>query len=139
MAAGAGAPRSPAYSSGGSLWWTARRYCAAIAAIEAEIASGRFAIAARDLAKLLAWKPDSDEAAYLLGTCEQGGDDLTRPRARLHGFRPVPRSGTAQSWHDCGSSTTAGDSPTPSSSSRPRPKTTERASRAGRPACADLQ
>jgi thioredoxin-like negative regulator of GroEL len=72
---------------GGSLWWTARRYRAAIAAIEAEIASGRFAIAARDLAKLLAWKPDSDEAAYLLGTCEQARG---RPDEAEGAFARIP-------------------------------------------------
>jgi enediyne biosynthesis protein E4 len=56
---------------GGWAWWTRLRYRTAIAEIESKIASGRFALAARELVKLLAWKPDSDEAAYLLGTCEQ--------------------------------------------------------------------
>jgi tetratricopeptide (TPR) repeat protein len=71
---------------GGWAWWTTRRYRTAIAAIEAEIASGRFAIAARDLVELLAWKPGSDEAAYLLGTCEQARgrtDDALEAFARV--------------------------------------------------------
>jgi tetratricopeptide (TPR) repeat protein len=40
-------------------------------AIESEMATGRFGLAARNLVELLAWKPDSDKAAYLLGVCEQ--------------------------------------------------------------------
>ncbi len=56
---------------GGWLWWMGRRYRSAIAEIESEMAGGRFAVAVRDLVKILTWKPDSDEAAYLLGTCEQ--------------------------------------------------------------------
>ena len=56
---------------GGWAWWMDWRYRNAMAEIESEMATGRFAIAARNLVKLLAWKPDSDEAAYLLGTCEQ--------------------------------------------------------------------
>jgi thioredoxin-like negative regulator of GroEL len=55
---------------GGWKWWEVRRYRRAMAAIEEEIENGRHVPAARDLAALLAWKPDSDEALYLLGTCE---------------------------------------------------------------------
>jgi enediyne biosynthesis protein E4 len=40
--------------------------------INAEVAAGRLGMAGRKLARLLAWKPDADEAAYLLGICERG-------------------------------------------------------------------
>ncbi len=36
------------------------------------MAAGRFAVAARELTDLLEREPRSDEAAYLLGRCEQG-------------------------------------------------------------------
>ena len=55
---------------GGWRWYEIRRYRRAMAEIEAEMEYGRNGTAARKLADLLAWKPDSDEAAYLLGTCE---------------------------------------------------------------------
>jgi hypothetical protein len=40
-------------------------------AIEAELAAGRHAIAARHLTQLMAATSDFDEAAYVLGFCEQ--------------------------------------------------------------------
>ena len=40
--------------------------------IDAEVAAGRLGMAGRNLERLLTWKPDSDEAAYLLGICERG-------------------------------------------------------------------
>jgi thioredoxin-like negative regulator of GroEL len=55
----------------GWKWWEGRRYRRAKMAIEAEMAAGRHAIAARNLIQLMAWSSDSDEAAYLLGICEQ--------------------------------------------------------------------
>jgi enediyne biosynthesis protein E4 len=55
----------------GWAWWADRRYRDLITAIELEMANGRFAIAARDLTSLLEHEPDSDEAAFLLGRCEQ--------------------------------------------------------------------
>jgi enediyne biosynthesis protein E4 len=55
----------------GWIWWATRRYRTAIAAVNSEMATGRFGVAARNLEKILAWAPDPDEAAYLLGTCEQ--------------------------------------------------------------------
>jgi thioredoxin-like negative regulator of GroEL len=55
---------------GGFRWLAVRRHRRAIAGIQAEIEQGRTATAARSLAALLAQDPDSDEAAYLLGTCE---------------------------------------------------------------------
>lgn len=61
---------------GGWRWWENRRYRRAMAEIQAQIHSGRHNVAARNLIALLAWKPDSDQAAYLLGNCEraQGTD-----------------------------------------------------------------
>ncbi len=56
---------------GGWAWWTGWRFRTAMDEIAKEIEAGRYGIAAHNLAKVLAWKPDSDEAAYLLGTCEQ--------------------------------------------------------------------
>jgi len=62
--------------AGGLVWggwacWTARRYRSAIAAIETEMASNRFAIAASKLGELMVRYPGSDETLYLLGVCEQ--------------------------------------------------------------------
>lgn len=48
-----------------------RRYRRAMAEIKREIQAGRNSHAARKLVALSAWKPDSDEAAYLLGVCEK--------------------------------------------------------------------
>ncbi len=65
-----------ALCSAGLLWgiwvcWTGRSYRMAIAGAETEMASNRFAIAASKLTTVLAHYPGSDEAAYLLGICEQ--------------------------------------------------------------------
>ncbi len=64
------------FGAGAVLWggwagWTGWRYRTAMAEIRSEVATGRYGIAAHKLVKVLAWKPDSDEAAYLLGSCEQ--------------------------------------------------------------------
>jgi enediyne biosynthesis protein E4 len=55
----------------GWAWWNGRRNRLAIMEIKSEMANARFGIAARRLAELLARNPGSNEAAYLLGTCEQ--------------------------------------------------------------------
>lgn len=55
----------------GWKWWEGRRYRDAKMAIEAEMAAGRHAIAARSLTQLMTWSSDADEAGYLLGICEQ--------------------------------------------------------------------
>ena len=55
----------------GWSWWTLRRYRTAMAQIDAAMAAGKFGLAARDLDRLLARKPGSDEALYVLGICEQ--------------------------------------------------------------------
>jgi enediyne biosynthesis protein E4 len=57
--------------SGGWAWWTYRGYQRAMWEIESKIAAGRYAIACRNLDKLLSWKADpNDRIAYLLGSCE---------------------------------------------------------------------
>ncbi len=57
----------------GGVWklWEVRRYRRAMFDIKQEIRAGRHGHAARKAAMLLAWKPDSDEATYLLGVCEK--------------------------------------------------------------------
>jgi enediyne biosynthesis protein E4 len=55
----------------GWRWWDVRRYRDAMAQIDVAMQEGRYAVAARDLATLVAWRPDSDRAAYLLGICEK--------------------------------------------------------------------
>ena len=56
---------------GGWKLWEHRRYRRAMVEIKQEIQAGRHGHAARKLETLLAWKPDSDEAVYLLGVCEK--------------------------------------------------------------------
>ncbi len=56
---------------GGWRLMKAWRYRTALVEIRKEVQAGRHAIAARDLAVVLTWEPDSDEAAYLLGLCEK--------------------------------------------------------------------
>ena len=78
---------------GGWAWWTDRRYKSAMEEIESEIVAGRYAIACRNLDKLLSWKADPNGGiAYLLGSCE-----LARGRNQAAGEAwarvvPVPRS-----------------------------------------------
>ena len=55
----------------GWTWWSARRYRSAMAQIDTALTAGRFGLAARNLELLLARKPNADEAAYVLGMCEQ--------------------------------------------------------------------
>jgi predicted Zn-dependent protease len=57
----------------GGTWklWQLRRYRQAMAEIKQEMRASRQGHAARKLAELLAWQPDSDEATYLLGVTEQ--------------------------------------------------------------------
>jgi predicted Zn-dependent protease len=54
----------------GWKWVEVRRYKSAMVEIEEDIESGRHGTAARKLTALVAGQPDSDEANYLLGTCE---------------------------------------------------------------------
>jgi enediyne biosynthesis protein E4 len=71
---------------GGSAWWKARSYHAALATARAEMAVGRFAVAARQLTDLLELEPGSDEAAYLLGRCEQG---RSRPQLAVRAWSRI--------------------------------------------------
>jgi enediyne biosynthesis protein E4 len=81
------------------IWgaWTWRRgqhYRHAMTEIRSEMATGRFAIAARKLGDVLAWRPKSDEATYLLGVCEQ---ESGRPRAAAAAWaRVAPDSAYAE-------------------------------------------
>jgi thioredoxin-like negative regulator of GroEL len=72
---------------GGWAWWDLRSYRGALARIRGEIHAGRPGHAAQHLRDLLAWKPGSDEAAYLLGTCEQARG---RPQDAAAAWRQVP-------------------------------------------------
>jgi thioredoxin-like negative regulator of GroEL len=54
----------------GRDWWLGQQYRHAIAQIKSAMAAKRWEAAANDLAALLAWRPGSDEAVYLLGACE---------------------------------------------------------------------
>jgi enediyne biosynthesis protein E4 len=79
---------------GGWKWWEVGRYRKTMALIEEEIENGLYGLAVRNLTALMAWKPDSDEALYLLGTCE-----LARRRhqpAAAAWARVSPRSPFAQ-------------------------------------------
>jgi tetratricopeptide (TPR) repeat protein len=58
-------------SVGGWRSWQVWQYQNALAQVNAQMAAGRHAVAARNLVSLLAWKPGSDEAIYLLGVCER--------------------------------------------------------------------
>jgi enediyne biosynthesis protein E4 len=58
-------------ASGGWAWWTDRCYKSAMEEIESEIIADRYAIACRNLDKLLSWKADpKGRIVYLLGSCE---------------------------------------------------------------------
>jgi tetratricopeptide (TPR) repeat protein len=52
-------------------WSDARRYRQAMAQVDEAMATGRNAVAARDLSAILAWRPNADRATYLLGVCEK--------------------------------------------------------------------
>jgi thioredoxin-like negative regulator of GroEL len=55
----------------GWTWWSVRSYKSAMAAVDFEMAAGKFGMAARTLEQVLAGRPQADEAAYVLGLCEQ--------------------------------------------------------------------
>jgi enediyne biosynthesis protein E4 len=95
--------------SGGWVWWLDRRYKSAMEEIESDIKAGRYAIACRNLDKLLSWKADPKGGiVYLLGSCE-----LARGRNQAAGeawARVVPGSafsekairGRMRLFHDSG-------------------------------------
>jgi len=72
---------------GGWKWWDFRRYRKAMSEIEEDIEAGRNGLAARNLVALLAWRPGSDQAAYLLGMCEKARG---RSDAALAAWARVP-------------------------------------------------
>jgi len=56
---------------GGWAWWTDHEYKSAMAEIESSVMARRYAIACRNLEKLLSWKSDPNGGiVYLLGSCE---------------------------------------------------------------------
>lgn len=55
----------------GWRWWDVRRTRETLAAAEDAMQTGRYATAARDLSDLIARRPGSDRAGYLLGLCEK--------------------------------------------------------------------
>jgi len=71
----------------GGRSWQVRRYREALAQAKADIRASRHATAARRLIELLAWKPDCDEAAFLLGSCERMRG---RPDAAQQAWLRVP-------------------------------------------------
>jgi enediyne biosynthesis protein E4 len=62
---------APGLAWGGWVWWNARSCRKILADSRNDIATGHPGRAAQRLRNLLSWKPDSDEAAYLLGNCEK--------------------------------------------------------------------
>jgi tetratricopeptide (TPR) repeat protein len=74
-------------SAAGWRYWQVRRYQGAMAEVNGQMAAGRHGLAARNLAALLAWKPGSDEAIYLLGVCERARE---RPDAAAEAWMRVP-------------------------------------------------
>ena len=83
-----------------------------------EVEAGRHATAARMLTAFLAERPGSDEAAYLLGTCEKAaGRDPRPPPKPGRGCRRARRSRRGQSSASWSWRSPAGGSPPPSNSS----------------------
>src|SRR4051812_19349428 len=72
---------------GGWRLWRAWRQRTAMTESRELIQAGRHGVAARKLAEVLAREPDSDEAAYLLGTCEKS---LGRPDRAAEVWARVP-------------------------------------------------
>jgi thioredoxin-like negative regulator of GroEL len=72
---------------GGWKWWEVRRDRRAIAEVREEINAGLHGTAARKLMAILARRPDSDEADYLLGTCEMARG---RTEAAVESWARVP-------------------------------------------------
>ena len=72
----------------GWKWWTVLRDRAAIAEVKDAIAANRHQIAERKLAPLVASNPEWDEAAYLLGICEQARGRLDAAAQAWNRIRP---------------------------------------------------
>ena len=76
-----------------TLWiawasWSYRLARRAVAEARDDIEAGRHATAARKLSAFLAQRPDSDEAAFLLGTCEKATGRLHAAAEAWHWVRP---------------------------------------------------
>ncbi len=67
--------------------WRVLRYRGALTEIQGEIDEKRYAIAARELARVLSWEPGSDEATYLLGLCDK---ELGRTESALERWTSIP-------------------------------------------------
>jgi thioredoxin-like negative regulator of GroEL len=67
--------------------WKTRHFRQAIAQVEAQMENGLYALAARQLAVILADNPESDEANFLLGRCELA---RLRPEAARSAWARVP-------------------------------------------------
>jgi tetratricopeptide (TPR) repeat protein len=59
-------------------WSSVLTYRKAMSDVRLQMSAGRFAVAARNSVKVLHWCPRSDEAAYLLGVCEQQRGEMRR-------------------------------------------------------------
>jgi enediyne biosynthesis protein E4 len=95
--------------AGGWGWWMDRRYKIAMEEIEADIVTGRYAIACRNLYELLSWKTDwNGGLAYLLGSCELArghSADAAAAWARVApglGFSEKAIRGQMRLLHDAG-------------------------------------
>jgi len=73
---------------GGWRWWEVRRDRTALAEVQKEVQAGRYENAARQLAALLDRRPDWDEAAYLLGLCENARGRFDAASAAWARVRP---------------------------------------------------
>ena len=78
----------------GWRWWDVRRYRDSLARIDEAMQRDRYAAAARDLSALLDWRPDSDQALYLLGVCEKARG---RPREADAAWARIPHDAPSSS------------------------------------------
>ena len=79
----------------GWSWYATRRHRAAMAAVDAAMASGRPGMAVRELNGIQAWTPHPDEVAYRLGVCEQARGRIRAAEGAWAGVAP----GSAFSRH----------------------------------------
>jgi enediyne biosynthesis protein E4 len=81
-------------------WSSALTYRKAMSDARLQMSAGRFAIAARNLVNVLDRYPSSDEAAYLLGVCEQQRGDIRKAAAAWARIEPgSPSSELALTAH----------------------------------------
>ncbi len=83
-------------SGSGWRWWEVRQDRDEFRRIEVAIREGLYALAARDLADYLRRRPESDRAAYLLGTCEKAAGHAREAEAAWSRVPPdSPMNGQA--------------------------------------------